>query len=148
MTEPALSHKNRVWQIEERRHANPDEFVGRMRRTERLDEHLDCVRIAVRQKASERPCYVPAAIKELEILQANGGCFDERTRVEIRMHPFNVAGQSPNERRREERLELVSQALSVRPFDGEANDVLDVVLVQHYGIHFVAANDKWQVRRG
>jgi hypothetical protein len=104
----ALSHEQRVRQIKERRHADADQLVARMFRSQRSKEDLDSIRIRGWQVCAERIGNVPVAVEELQRIEPAASIVREGTNREAGKHARDVTGQAPHERAREERLEGLS----------------------------------------
>src|SRR5688572_3163242 len=103
-----LGHDERMWQVEERSHADAHKFVGRVFGTEGSQQHVDRRRVVRRQVLRECARDMPAAIQQLEVVQSASRVPDESAAVEYRMNARDVARQSSHEGRRKKRLQLFS----------------------------------------
>ena len=110
MIEPPIHDEHRMRQIEERRHAQAEQFVGRMFGPERAQQHVDGIRIRLRQMGAKRPRDMTSAIQQLQRIEPGARVLHERIRRKLRMRPHQIRGKTTNERRREKRLESVSHA--------------------------------------
>jgi hypothetical protein len=100
-----LRDENGVRQVVERRHANSDQLLAGMFRTERPQQHRNGLTVRLRQVFRERAGDVPSAIDQFERVQAVARLLDEACRRESRMNPDDIASQTPHQYRREKVLQ-------------------------------------------
>lgn len=108
MAEAALRHEDDMRQVEERRHPDADQLVGRVFGTEGTQEDVDRVGILRWQVLGERHGYVLGAIEQLELVEAGGRLLDEPAGGERGMGSCHVCREPPHQRGRKERLERLT----------------------------------------
>lgn len=108
MAEAVLRHEDDMRQVEERRHPDADQLVGRVFGTEGTQEDVDRVGILRWQMLGERHGDVPRAIEQLELVEAGGCLVDEPAGGERGMGSCHVCREPPHQRGRKERLERLT----------------------------------------
>ena len=113
-----LGHEHRVREVVKRRHARPDQLIGRMFGPQRTKQHVDGIGIRRRERRGECACDVAPTVEEFECAESVRRAPDERLAREGRMHRRDLGREIPHALGGEEDLEGIGHWLPALVSEG------------------------------